>query len=271
MKSPQTFGHCPPMKEIDSEKNMDKPIWFLADPHLKDKNILLLEKFSRWLDFALSENISHLYILGDLFHYWHALKPIPDNSLWKVVERLNLIAENHLPVTLLMGNRDFLLKRIEMYFPSLKIKKGAISIKLSEDNVYISHGDELCIKDLKYLIYKKFIRGNIVYWTYKYLLSEKQKKSLAEKLSKGSGEAVKKKSIDKLEIPEDHYLKVACIPQKIIKSDIIIHGHIHIKKELNLEDKGRKVKVFSLPKWDETGEFLVYNPDKNMFKWKNFE
>ena len=79
---------------------------FISDLHLSENMPSVTEGFFEFLKTAAQE-LSHLYILGDLFEAWIG---DDDNSEFaiKVMQQINYATRNGLEIFFIHGNRDFL-------------------------------------------------------------------------------------------------------------------------------------------------------------------
>src|SRR6056300_49234 len=79
---------------------------FISDLHLSKNTPSVTEGFFKFLQTAAQE-LSHLYILGDLFEAWVG---DDDNSelATSVIQKINHATRNGLEIFFIHGNRDFL-------------------------------------------------------------------------------------------------------------------------------------------------------------------
>ena len=82
--------------------------YFISDLHLDPARAETYDKFARYLR-SIKSDAQQLYILGDLFDYW-----IGDDGLdlighHQAVEILEELTESGTHISLMHGNRDFLI------------------------------------------------------------------------------------------------------------------------------------------------------------------
>jgi UDP-2,3-diacylglucosamine pyrophosphatase LpxH len=131
-------------------------IFVASDFHYGENQTEVLAPFLKLLAMAKDWNAS-LILNGDLFNYWFESKGQIPTSCEPFIDGLKNAIDNGLNVTVLRGNRDFL-----MHNEFIK-KTGAHLIQadefvLKEFNVIITHGDQYD-SSLKYRIYRKVIRS----------------------------------------------------------------------------------------------------------------
>ena len=79
---------------------------FISDLHLSESTPSVTEGFFKFLKTAAQE-LSHLYILGDLFEAW--IGDDDDSELAiNVMQKINQATRNGLEISFIHGNRDFL-------------------------------------------------------------------------------------------------------------------------------------------------------------------
>jgi UDP-2,3-diacylglucosamine hydrolase len=79
---------------------------FISDLHLSENMPSITEGFFKFLHTA-SQELSHLYILGDLFESWIGDDDDSEYAL-KVIKEINHATRNGLEIFFIHGNRDFL-------------------------------------------------------------------------------------------------------------------------------------------------------------------
>ena len=80
---------------------------FISDLHLSENMPSITEGFFDFLHTA-SQELSHLYILGDLFESWIGDDDDSEYAL-KVIKKINHASRNGLEIFFIHGNRDFLI------------------------------------------------------------------------------------------------------------------------------------------------------------------
>ena len=200
-------------------------IVFVADIHLNPLDAAQLANFDRWLRSQI-ERAERVYILGDLFNYWYSGLEITCAPL------IATLGEPR--VTILPGNRDFLLSNLKQLKP---VRQEELPLDLDGKRLVLAHGHTLPDGDLGF----KFLHAAI--WPLLRLadplLPLNFKNRLATRMVKAS-KAVRP-------------LKAVIAPDcaRRFQADLIVCGHLHRKIT--------EPRLTVLPAFEDRGEFLVYD------------
>ncbi len=186
----------------------------IADVHYKKGDKEFLSLLKKWI----KNPPPQVFLLGDIFHLLLPFEFLIDYNK----EAINLINKlsQKTEVYYTPGNHDFNIQRI---FPGVIF---ADSFADKEYSVFLTHGD-LTDTDLTYKIYVKLIRNNIFeaivnFITFNFINSWMFKKLLRKN--------IKCDKIEKFEIKVKEKIKK-------IDYDIIIEGHYHQSKKINIDNK----------------------------------
>jgi UDP-2,3-diacylglucosamine hydrolase len=129
---------------------------FISDLHLSAERNDIAQCF---FDFMENEALhcDALYILGDLFEVWIGddnNTPFTD----KVASVIARVAQTS-PVYFIHGNRDFAIREAYAKKCNMQLLPEQCVIDLYGLKTLISHGDELCTKDVEYMKFRKKARG----------------------------------------------------------------------------------------------------------------
>ena len=124
---------------------------FLADVHLQANNAQQ-QLFLTFLDRQLSPG-DRLYILGDLFDYW-ANNATVYQAYGRVFERLQHLTRSGIRAGLLIGNRDFLLRRSMLERFGISYLGEEAAVTLEGKKFFLAHGHTLCLSDTQFLQYR---------------------------------------------------------------------------------------------------------------------
>jgi len=131
---------------------------FISDLHLSENTPSVTEGFFEFLKTAAQE-LSHLYILGDLFEAWVG---DDDNSelATGVMQKLNHATRNGLEIFFMHGNRDFLCGQKFAEQSNLTLLPDPFFLNFFDLKIALSHGDSFCTEDLEYMKFKKEVRSD---------------------------------------------------------------------------------------------------------------
>ncbi len=227
---------------------------FISDLHLDKSRPHINNYFISYLE-NLDNNVSDLYILGDLFEYWvgddDPMDGLDDvrNAITKTGKKIN--------IWYMHGNRDFLISNKICKDLKINLLSDPCVINQSDIKILLMHGDTLCIDDIAYQEFRTMVRSKL--WQEKMLeKSLKERLSIADSLRAKSIAANKDKGE---EIMDANYQEV----QKMIDvytPDIIIHGHTH---RPNVH-KHKNVTRYVLGDWYNSFFILSLENDKFTIK-----
>tara|TARA_Y100000746_G_scaffold218941_1_gene215940 strand:+ start:1409 stop:2137 length:729 start_codon:yes stop_codon:yes gene_type:complete len=233
--------------------------YFISDLHLEKIESSIVSIFSEFLE-RLDQD-DQLYILGDLFESW-----IGDDNVSELSEfvgnQLNSLSERGVNISIMHGNRDFLIGNDFCNAASIKLINDPCIVEMNGEKVMLTHGDQLCTDDIEYQTFRSIVRNPI--WQKDFLnfpISKREK--IAGETKNASKDSKIKKTMEIMDVNDDAVLK-AFDDNDI---GIMIHGHTHrpnIHKISNndciftryvLGDWTKESAI--ILKWDKTGIKLL--------------
>jgi UDP-2,3-diacylglucosamine hydrolase len=121
---------------------------FISDLHLEAARPEIGDQFLSFLRQEAAQ-AEALYILGDLFESWIG-DDDPNPHYAEAKRAIRRIADGDVPVFFMHGNRDFLIGRRFAEETRVELLPDPFKVNLYGEDVLLSHGDALCIDDLKY-------------------------------------------------------------------------------------------------------------------------
>jgi len=220
---------------------------FTADVHLSRHDAERQGLWGRFLE-GLRARASggeeiELFVLGDLFEFWHEFLGRPHRRYAPVLEAIGSTVRSGIPVKLLAGNRDWLYGR-GMAATGAEFLGNSIETDICGLRVYVSHGDELCTRDWSYQAWRRIARS----WPLRALLGLTPRvvsfglADLGMRLSKAHQ---RYKGLEALDIQASAAEGVAARG-----FDLVICGHVHVKGWRQLRPEGREAELITLPAWD---------------------
>lgn len=202
--------------------------YFASDLHLSEKTPDTLTAFTRWLaSVARADNL--IFLLGDLFEVWLG----DDHSDAVSIEVSKAIYNAKLTgarVFFMHGNRDFLLGEQFAETSGMEILEDPDFIRVGNQIILISHGDQLCTDDKAYQKFRLQSRDEA--WKEGFL-----SRPIEERMAIAGSirdESKRHKSSSALNIMDTNSDAVenafkgkwpdGCL---IGRSQVIIHGHTH--------------------------------------------
>lgn len=213
---------------------------FISDIHLNESRSDITTAFFCFIE-TIARRADRLYILGDLFDFW-AGDDIQSPLTEQVAQKLAALSASGTDIFFIPGNRDFSIGK--------RYAKRAGMVLVGEthyleDNTLLIHGDELCIDDVAYQRYKKWIRHPLILPILK-RLPKRFRLNLAHKIKEKSKNSLTRKIAD----VNNEYVDVYFGEKNTHR---IIHGHTH---RPSLHHHNEHDKRYVLSDWDQKGDYL---------------
>ncbi len=228
----------------------------ISDLHIPATGGRVLEQFRTVLeDASTAAPETRLVVLGDMFEAFVGPKQARVGVWKQVCELLRQTAEAGVSVTLLHGNRDFMLDDAVGRMAGSRVVAGGLELHLDGVPCILLHGDELCLNDLPYQRSKRFLRS----WGFRFFAGKLPlwaQLRLARAIRRKSRQTVARGD-------QQRFDPVAVAVREAFANGakILVFGHIHHPARGNFEDLGEYV---ILPAFDETWVFLEHR-DRKLF------
>ena len=196
------------------------PVVLISDLHLTAEDPTGLECFYAFAQQL--QGVEQLYILGDLFEYWIGDDSAEALGLTGVCVALKRLHESGTKITLMTGNRDFLLGEDFCRSTGCQLLQEPAEAEISGHLILLQHGDKLCTDDINHQRHRAIVdqaswRKNFLNRTFS------QRQSLAQ-AGRSQSEAGKRyKSADIMDVND------AAVESSLSNSrcSLLIHGHTH--------------------------------------------
>ena len=230
---------------------------FISDLHLSPQTPGVTRIF---LDFLgdRARNAEHLYILGDLFDVWVGDDGIddPDDGFNRqIVSALRALTDSGVKLSVLHGNRDFLLGKAFAKRAGMTLLGDPCVIDLYGQRVLLSHGDLLCTLDLGYQKFRRITQQKWLRWLFLRLpLTRRQIIACKMRGQSQMENAGKPQTImDVTPAAVDALLRQhGC--------RLMIHGHTHRPAVHDFMLDGKPARRIVLGDWFEQGSVLSCSP-----------
>ena len=192
----------------------------ISDLHLNESDTNLFNKFKTFITSKV-DGFNDLFILGDLFETW-----IGDDDKSKfnleVIEILKKVSERGIKISLMHGNRDFLIgKDFCSYINGILLSDHHI-YQDGDSKILLLHGDTLCTDDVKYQEFRRLVRNEN--WTRDFLSKSLQERiKIASGLRDMSNDETGNKVSEIMDVNQEAVIEVS----KKFKIKKMIHGHTH--------------------------------------------
>ena len=222
---------------------------FVSDLHLDAASPEIARQFHAFLaDEARAAEA--LYILGDLFEAWLG-DDDPDPAARATVGALRALTDSGVPVSVMHGNRDFLIgERFCRETGATLLPDGTV-IELYGDRAVLMHGDALCTDDASYQRLRRIVRNPLVRGLFR-IMTLNQRRALAARMRAGSRAHVG------MTAPEIMDVNSEAVAQAFREAGVrtMIHGHTHRPAVHPLEVDGAPAKRIVLGDWYTQGSVL---------------
>lgn len=231
-------------------------ILFISDLHLSPRSPGATRLFLRFLA-GRALQASELFILGDLFEAWIGDDDIDDAYNAEIVTALRAASDAGLHISLLHGNRDFLLGPGFAAASGVRLISDPYILSTPAWQFVLSHGDALCLDDAPYMAFRAQVRDP--QWQAALLAKPlAERRAIAAHMREVSESSQRGK--------ENPYtdLQAAAIDDFLREHGYatFIHGHTHQPATHDHIVDGIHVERWVLADWHEDrGECLVWDGD----------
>jgi len=133
-------------------------ILFISDLHLSPRSPGATCLFLQFLA-GRARQATELFILGDLFEAWIGDDDIDSPDHAEIVAALRAASEAGVRISLLHGNRDFLLGPGFAAAAGVTLISDPYILSTAEWQFVLSHGDALCLDDTAYMAFRAQVRN----------------------------------------------------------------------------------------------------------------
>ena len=228
---------------------------FVADIHLRPSDP---GRTRRFLEFLAEQapSTDRLYILGDLFDLWIGPRHehLPDHK--EFLDALPSVLGARMQTFFIYGNRDFF---VGPNFPSnhqVRTLGPSCLVALGGRRVYLTHGDELCSKDLGYWLLTVLFRNRFIcglnralpFWATRYCVQAARthaRRSVAGR--------------ERREVAVVEDAVVALFKRRI---DVVVCGHVHSSRHAVFRLGRRDRELYVLGPWRAGTCYLLYEDSR---------
>ncbi len=132
-------------------------ILFISDLHLSPRSPGATALFLAFLA-GRARQADELYILGDLFEAWIGDDDSGEPYNASIVTALHAASDSGLRISLLHGNRDFLLGAGFADAAGVRLIADPYILSTAEWQFVLAHGDALCLDDAAYMAFRAQVR-----------------------------------------------------------------------------------------------------------------
>lgn len=234
----------------------------ISDLHLEENRPDITQAFVHFCE-KLPEDVTHFFILGDLFEVW--IGDDYETDFIKYIKKLLKSVSSRIEHCFFQhGNRDFLIGEQFSQETGFQILEEQYSFRYQEINYLLMHGDSLCTLDTEYMQARLLLRSqgfqqNVL------SRSVEERLALAQQMRATSMNANSEKSMDIMDVTPEEVIKV----MEARNAVVFIHGHTHRPNihELNLH-QNHKAKRIVMSDWEKDIQFATI--DENGVELRTF-
>lgn len=223
---------------------------FVSDVHLHAERPEMAITFLTFLNNRAGQ-ADALFILGDLFDIWLGddddTPPYPD-----ILTSLRSLVDGGTPVTVMHGNRDFLIGERFANATGCKVIPESAVINIYGTLTLIMHGDTLCTDDVEYQAMRRQVRDPA--WQQQMLALPLEKR---RELGKDIREEARQRSVHKS--PDIMDVNQAAVEAAMLNHGVVqlIHGHTHRPAVHDFAIDGKAARRIVLGDWYAQDSVLV--------------
>ena len=227
-------------------------ILFISDLHLSPRSPGATCLFLQFLA-GRARQADELYILGDLFEAWIGDDDIDEPYNAAIAAALRATGEAGVRISLLHGNRDFLLGSGFTAATGCRLIDDPYILSTAEWQFVLSHGDALCLDDSAYMAFRAQVRN-----------PDWQAALLAKPLAERRAIAAHMREVSEASQRDRGYTDLdPAATDDFLRAHgyaTFIHGHTHQPATHDHLVDGIHVERWVLADWHETrGECLVWD------------
>ena len=237
-------------KETREEDGGGEVPWILAaDLHL-DGGAPARARFERLLDRARASG-AHLYLLGDVFHYWFGARHLRHPMFREEIALLRAATDVGIAITVVPGNRDFLLDEAFTAATGVVVAGDSLALSRGDERVHLSHGDLFGLADVRYQRMRRVLHSGPVRFLSRHLPTWVVNR-LAGRIRRHSEKVVPEKSAETL--APDRPSITALFAEGF---DVVVCGHFHEARDERFpaEEGGGRFRI--LEPFEEHGYALT--------------
>jgi len=242
-----------------------KKIYFISDVHLglypPEQSARREKWLVSWLD-EIKQDASELYLLGDIFDYWHEYRHVVPRGHTRLLGKLAELSDMGIRLHYFTGNHDIW---IYDYLPSeigLTLYRHPVIREMDGYKFFIGHGDGLGPGDRSYKLLKAIFTNKVLQWLFA-RIHPNAAMTFGKRWSRSSRYA--KGIVADPYLGDDREFQVVFAMQTLKKEhfDYFIFGHRHIPFMINL---GNNSYVVNLGDWINNFSYAVWDGRELLLK-----
>jgi UDP-2,3-diacylglucosamine hydrolase len=240
-------------------------IYFISDVHLglypEEKSLEREKNLVNWLD-SIKEDIKELYLVGDIFDFWHEYKHVVPRGYSRFIGKLAELNDKGVKIYFFSGNHDVWSYGYFKTEFGAEIYHEPLIKEINGFKFFIAHGDGLGPGDFGYKLLNRCFRSKTLQWMFSRLhpnfaLWLGRTWSKSSRYSKGI--------VAEPFAGEDKEIQIVFAKAALKKEhfDFFIFGHRHIPYDIKL---GSKSRILNLGDWIIRNTYAVFDGKELILK-----
>ena len=242
-------------------------IYFASDLHLgvpnREASLKRERRFIRWLN-SIREDATALYLMGDLFDYWHEYKHVVPKGYVRLLGKLAELRDEGLPIFIFTGNHDLWMFDYFEKELDIPVFHEPIVRTFNGKKFFLGHGDGLGPGDYGYKMMKKVFTNRFCQWAYRQI-HPNWATAMAQFWSQRSKEAQQGSEEEVFKGKEREWLYLfAKNKLKEEHFDYFVFGHRHLPLNIDIDGQSKYINLgdwinyYSYAKFDGQEIHLCY-------------
>lgn len=226
-----------------------KKAYFCSDQHFgaptPEASLPREKMFLQWLD-DISADCQYLFLMGDLFDFWHDWKYVVPRGYIRLLGKLALMHDAGVQIFYFVGNHDLWAKDYFQKEIGAEVFRSKQFFQIGQKRFLLAHGDGLGPGDKGYKRLKKLFTNPLAQWGFRWLHPDLALR-LATYLSTRNKMISGEEDVHFLGEEKEYLIQYSYRKIKEQPLDYLIFGHRHLPMVLPL--RGSTASYVNLGDW----------------------
>ena len=241
--------------------------YFVSDIHISSPECPEARRFVSFLvSLSGGHNITHLFLLGDIFDLWVADHKCFVDRYQEIIDELQRLRDEGVAISYFEGNHDLYLQYFWRDKLGLSVYESPAYVRLGNKMLRLEHGDQMDPDDKGYLLLRWLLRTVFIRILIRNL-PEQLIRMIGERLSAHSRRLTSRaRSLDGPRVVHKIHTH-ACRVHEEKAFDLLITGHVHVRDDCNLSSSRGVFRSVNLGSWlDSPCYFRLEDTDAQFFE-----
>lgn len=223
--------------------------YFVSDIHITSPESPRARLFLSFLkDLSGGSDITHLYLLGDIFDLWVADHHYFVDRYREIVDEIARLRNEGVEISYFEGNHDLHLRHFWADQLGVTVHDGPVNVRLGEIAVHLEHGDQMDPDDRGYLFLRWFLRTPPI----RFLVCRLPGSLVSRIGDRASARSRIYTSSTKSIEPETAIEKIHVHARKVFAEepfDLMMSGHVHVRDDSQIVTETGSFRSVNLGSW----------------------